>query len=166
MLALGVGKLPFWWFWSEVIVIHTLALVALACYVLIRFGDPGEIKRSLHNCFPMPQEMLDWLEKKARGPPSPPPLKQNPKPAPDLTSSERHSYCVRCYVWRPVGSHHCRTCQRCVVGFDHHCGVFGRCIAAKNIVPFYILLYVFYAGFMSGVVFSVAGIMYRVDHVS
>ena len=35
------------------------------------------------------------------------------------------SECKVCGVLRPAGSHHCRTCDACTVGFDHHCGFLG-----------------------------------------
>ena len=68
------------------------------------------------------------------------------------------SFCVRCLVWRPekatggffnpllsklglqTKTHHRSICQRCVVHFDHHCSVFGRCIGAGNIGFFYGLI--------------------------
>ena len=48
--------------------------------------------------------------------------------------------CNICQVLRPPGSHHCRECDACVVGFDHHCLALGRCIGAGNRKPFVLLL--------------------------
>jgi hypothetical protein len=44
--------------------------------------------------------------------------------------------CKVCFADRGVGNskkaHHCRTCNHCVAGFDHHCGVLGVCIGENN----------------------------------
>lgn len=41
---------------------------------------------------------------------------------------------------RPVRSHHCRVCDRCVLKFDHHCAVLGTCIGENNHLRFWIML--------------------------
>ena len=41
--------------------------------------------------------------------------------------------CRVCHELRPPeGSSHCRSCDACVAGFDHHCSVLGVCIARGN----------------------------------
>ena len=37
-----------------------------------------------------------------------------------------------CALLRPPGTHHCRKCNRCVSGRDHHCIILSICIGAGN----------------------------------
>mmetsp|Transcript_38945 Transcript_38945/g.64683 ORF Transcript_38945/g.64683 Transcript_38945/m.64683 type:complete len:308 (+) Transcript_38945:52-975(+) len=105
--------------------IYAEAVIAIICLLGLLIGDPGVIKRSPEVTFPLPARVTEFL---AQG-----------KPLDELQNitEERGTFCVRCLVWRPAGSagsevHHCNTCQRCVKDFDHHCGVFGRCIAGNG----------------------------------
>ena len=166
-LSLGAGDLPDNAFWAFIVVLHTEAVVALTCYFYIMFGDPGEVRRTPETCFPIPQEVADWMIAQSSDAP-PAPLTRNVWGHEDHSkcgkNCSNHLYCVRCFVWRPGGTrgHHCRTCNRCVIGFDHHCGVFGRCIAEKNIACFFVLIFLAYFGVCTGAGFSITAIYYRV----
>ena len=103
--------------------IYVLAVFAITFLLLLMYGDPGTVKRSEETCFPLPAEVSRKIAagESLVGLPN----IQHDDPAVSLT------FCTRCLVWRPRDAHHCSTCQRCVVDFDHHCGFFGRCIAGK-----------------------------------
>lgn len=46
--------------------------------------------------------------------------------------SLKGKFCETCQIYRPAGAKHCYECDNCVMGFDHHCPVFGNCIGERN----------------------------------
>jgi len=50
------------------------------------------------------------------------------------------SQCRICQLLRPEGSHHCRSCNACIVGWDHHCDFLGICIGRSNLITFWVLI--------------------------
>merc|ERR1712194_286316 len=128
-----------------------MGALAGLCTVYLLIGNAGVIHRSLETCYPIPEVVEERL--------------RDALALDDLTNihgpedSTTHGlYCVRCLVWRPPSeqtkSHHCRTCQRCVTGFDHHCGVFGRCIVLGNMPCFFTLICLMCTGIMTAMVGS------------
>jgi hypothetical protein len=124
--------------WTFLVLIYTEALVGLLCLVGLLATDPGVIQRSPETCFPLPIQVEPWIQAHLEG-------KTDDLSRPtefyiaSLNTNDNidtgDTFCVRCLVWRihKPGTHyfHCNTCQRCVKDFDHHCSVFGRCIAGK-----------------------------------
>ena len=102
--------------------IYAEAACAIVCLFGLMWGDPGTVKRTPDNCFPMPEIVAERLR-----------TGQSLSGVGNVHEDGR-VFCIRCLVWRPEDSdvHHCGTCQRCVEHFDHHCGVFGRCIAGDG----------------------------------
>ena len=136
------------------------AAVALGCLAGLLFDDPGVVRRTAETCLPIPQQVADRL---VEAPSAPGSGRQSAAERAatvgmqNIVEADR-TYCVRCFVWResmgqpgvcegvasgctgtsaatpvPMTTHHCSTCQRCVRYFDHHCGVFGRCIAGRGL---------------------------------
>lgn len=48
-------------------------------------------------------------------------------------TGKRIYVCETCEMFRPSkDTSHCRTCDKCVIGMDHHCGFLGTCIGVRN----------------------------------
>ena len=71
----------------------------------------------------------------------------------EITETRKRNpfYCIKCSIWRPQRAHHCKTCLRCVLTFDHHCPWIANCVGYHNHKNF--LQFLFYASLGDGVAF-------------
>lgn len=44
----------------------------------------------------------------------------------------RFRLCRTCRVWKPDRTHHCSTCNKCILKMDHHCPWIPGCVGFKN----------------------------------
>ncbi|KAG0147501.1 hypothetical protein CROQUDRAFT_9871, partial [Cronartium quercuum f. sp. fusiforme G11] len=49
-------------------------------------------------------------------------------------------WCPSCLTYRPPRSSHCRVCDCCIDGIDHHCTYLNTCVGARNYLSFIIFL--------------------------
>jgi palmitoyltransferase len=45
--------------------------------------------------------------------------------------------CEKCSYFKPLRSHHCSICNKCILDMDHHCIWINNCVGLKNKAPFY-----------------------------
>ena len=55
---------------------------------------------------------------------------------------DNYRFCRKCGIWTNMEDNtcHCFDCDVCYEGYDHHCPWTGKCIAKKNVTPFYIFI--------------------------
>lgn len=151
---------PTWW--TFFILVYGETGIALLCLLGLMLVDPGVVKRSPENCFPIPMQCEAWIQAhvdddapKVEPPPEYYIASSNP-------STPGDTYCRRCLLWRRFKHSnkyfHCSICQRCVAEFDHHCSVFGRCIGGTllsrtgNYKFFVTIVAMGFAGYLTSIV--------------
>ncbi|KAL3231678.1 Palmitoyltransferase PFA4 [Nakaseomyces bracarensis] len=45
-------------------------------------------------------------------------------------------YCKKCQIYKPERSHHCKTCNQCILMMDHHCPWTMNCVGYNNFPHF------------------------------
>ena len=80
-----------------------------------------------------------------------------PKAATASSFVDRFGFCKKdgCSSYKPDRAHHCATCQRCILKFDHHCVLINNCVGFYNYKPYLLLL--IYA--MLSLVLAISGLI-------
>ncbi|KZV86937.1 zf-DHHC-domain-containing protein [Exidia glandulosa HHB12029] len=95
-----------------------MCLLTLASLLASAFRDPGILPRDLDLEAPLPI-----------GGDSDTPLPREIRVRDEIV---RTKYCVTCKTYRPPRSSHCRNCDNCVDGCDHHCPWINNCVGRRN----------------------------------
>merc|ERR1719233_201911 len=156
--------------WVYLLIPHAaFGMISLMCLAITNCVDPGTIsaKCSLSiDAYWVPPEIAKTAHE-VEDPPTIPNWKQIEKidPLPNEPSTRiitldngqkiKQKWCVTCRVWRPPQASHCRTCNRCMYRFDHHCGVVGNCIAFANHRFFASFLFIVNLSWLISIVLSI-----------
>lgn len=130
LCLIGVGVIFFvfdapylWRHLSPAVVIIAGVLILFTARMLMIMGttDPGIIPRGNEHEVREPNGEIPRF-----------------KPRTVMGIKENLRYCTTCHVYRPPRASHCRVCDNCVEGFDHHCPWIANCVGSGNYRFFYI----------------------------
>ncbi|KAF3923401.1 hypothetical protein ABW21_db0205906 [Orbilia brochopaga] len=57
-------------------------------------------------------------------------------PSITVKASGEERFCKKCQCRKPDRTHHCSTCNTCVLKMDHHCPWLANCLGIRNYKPF------------------------------
>ncbi|KAF8891277.1 DHHC palmitoyltransferase-domain-containing protein [Infundibulicybe gibba] len=131
------GTTAVWW-WANVggggkavtIICAYLSLLTISSMLTTATRDPGILPRDLD---PDPPYHSSTTSKGDVRVPMPRDLKVR-------SDVVRVKYCPTCKIYRPPRSSHCKVCDNCVDGCDHHCQWVNNCVGRRNYTSFFVLL--------------------------
>ncbi|EIN07178.1 zf-DHHC-domain-containing protein [Punctularia strigosozonata HHB-11173 SS5] len=138
-VALGISGVWFgttcvWWWHHESPAVAAvgayMCLLTLSSMLATAMRDPGILPRDLDLDPPMAANST--TDDNSRVP--------LPRDLKVRAGSVRVKYCVTCKIYRPPRSSHCKMCDNCVEGCDHHCQWVNNCVGRRNYTTFFTFL--------------------------
>eukprot|EP00124_Ichthyophonus_hoferi_P005572 Ihof_evm1s845 gene=Ihof_evmTU1s845 len=110
-----------------VVVVHLLNIMVLWSYVMAVITEPGVVPSK----FAVPEGEVIRDDVTGRVTEIMDTAKCS-QPIFTVMSSGAPRLCLHCVLFKPDRSHHCFTCKRCVLRYDHHCPWIANCVGAAN----------------------------------
>jgi len=134
ILLLRSGTVLHKWFFegeaasSEIIWLHILYVVNYVVYFWLCYSDPGFLKSDI--------EQGSYINSQLN--------RKRSEFADCLLSDNNNSvtlrFCDYCQLYQPLRSKHCKSCERCIARYDHHCFFIGNCVGENNHLLFMVYL--------------------------
>jgi len=156
-----ISTLPFQGFWLIFWVLECLIFLAATIVSYIRAWrcEAGEISiewQEWDGNLVTPPELPIWARPKGYDRSFEFQIvKRGTKPRPHTPRHILISFCDICKTWRPPRCHHCRTCNKCVAHFDHHCWFTSNCVGWNNFRYFMMFCYFMYISCVEYTIFAV-----------